>query len=674
VRIQKVVLENFRQFLGENTINFGEGTAQASVSLVFGTNGGGKTTVLSAMYWGLHGSAPYITNPELLANSTLFAALAEDEELPVSVSIFLEEGDTTYIVKRSRLVSKQMGKEVEVRPDQLTFTDLLGNPVGNPQFEVNNRFPQKFAKFFFVPGESIDDFFKSNSLAALIENIKEISEIGSYETAISLAEKVEKKLLKEISDFSSDAAVKTARNAIESLDNQISNLNQVIHRCEQSEADDSKKISDLQRGLGETRDFDELEAKVSAIESALLSAESKQREAERDLNSTLKTKGFLAFTANLELDLADALKKLGISDSFENVISTEVLLELASREICVCGSAISEHSKAHLKSQIQVSGGTASDAPAEYKFTKLSADFSFDSFKSHIHASLERNQSLKNQILELKTSLDKELLSENKSDSRSKQYKELKAAQISLKANIALRQGTELRIKTLKENKKTAEDKLSGLLEKDSRQAQLGRDRESIARIKDHLSETLENYRSSFQLELETELNELVGSLIYEPVQVKLGQDFAFDLVRKDTLEKYAEAGGQVKAKAMAMIIALYRIAARRARKGLSLENSSLGAFPLVIDSAFGELGLELRRRVANELAKETSQCIFFISETQAPGVADSLEEKSISSRTLLHSFVTGSGPDLTEPPINGKKVVWLTFNSKTSRTEVEEL
>jgi len=104
------------------------------------------------------------------------------------------------------------------------------------------------------------------------------------------------------------------------------------------------------------------------------------------------------------------------------------------------------------------------------------------------------------------------------------------------------------------------------------------------------------------------------------------------------------------------------------------LENSSLGAFPLVIDSAFGELGLELRRRVANELAKETSQCIFFISETQAPGVADSLEEKSISSRTLLHSFVTGSGPDLTEPPINGKKVVWLTFNSKTSRTEVEEL
>jgi hypothetical protein len=89
-------------------------------------------------------------------------------------------------------------------------------------------------------------------------------------------------------------------------------------------------------------------------------------------------------------------------------------------------------------------------------------------------------------------------LSENKSDSRSTQYKELKAAPISLKANIALRQGTELRIKTLKENKKTAEDKLSGLLEKDSRQAQLGRDRESIARIKDHLSETLENYRSSF--------------------------------------------------------------------------------------------------------------------------------------------------------------------------------
>ena len=54
MRIQKLIFKDFRQFRGEQSLTFSYDTAK-NVTLVFGTNGAGKTTILNAIQWILYG-------------------------------------------------------------------------------------------------------------------------------------------------------------------------------------------------------------------------------------------------------------------------------------------------------------------------------------------------------------------------------------------------------------------------------------------------------------------------------------------------------------------------------------------------------------------------------------------------------------------------------------------
>ena len=229
-------------------------------------------------------------------------------------------------------------------------------------------------------------------------------------------------------------------------------------------------------------------------------------------------------------------------------------------------------------------------------------------------------------------------------------------------------------LRELDENLRVAEKRLSKLIEVGSIQARMQANRETVSRVRQVLELELANYVDDFLEELASEINNIISRLISEPVSARLRDNFNFDLVYTATGELYGEAGGESKAKAMAMIIALYRIAARRAQSGKAIGSTALKSFPLIIDSAFGELGTELRTRVAKELIGETSQCILLLSDTQAPGVVDSLTFSDIATENLLHSYSTGNGSNVNIPTIRGKEVTWLTMNADIARTEVERI
>ncbi len=53
MRIRKIVFSDFRQFYGEQTLHFSH-DQHRNVTMIFGTNGGGKTTILNAIQWVLY--------------------------------------------------------------------------------------------------------------------------------------------------------------------------------------------------------------------------------------------------------------------------------------------------------------------------------------------------------------------------------------------------------------------------------------------------------------------------------------------------------------------------------------------------------------------------------------------------------------------------------------------
>jgi hypothetical protein len=355
-------------------------------------------------------------------------------------------------------------------------------------------------------------------------------------------------------------------------------------------------------------------------------------------------------------------------------ITRELLVELAGRDYCICGETLDETHRLHILEQVNQIPLETSDSQKSINFRPFPLDLQFDNYKSMVRNELNNSSNLSQTLLAKKTLLQIELNSEHEENSNLGKFKDLQRLKFELASRKSAESDLRAKISDLEEKKTSAEAKLARLINQGSLQERMQRNRVSVSKVRTHLQNEHENYSVRFLEELANELNVIVSNLISEPVRVQLRDNFDFDLVYQASGQLYGDAGGERKAKAMAMIIALHRIAARRAQSGNAIGNTVLRSFPIIIDSAFGDLGLDLRRRVAAEIIKDASQCILLLSDTQAPGVVDSLNQDEIASENLLHSFTTGAGQDIDSPNIGGKRVIWKTMNADVARTEVERI
>ena len=65
MKLKKLVLHNFRQFLGKQEINL-ETSDKSNVIVIHGENGSGKTTILEAFSWCLYGKMDLTQSQNIL--------------------------------------------------------------------------------------------------------------------------------------------------------------------------------------------------------------------------------------------------------------------------------------------------------------------------------------------------------------------------------------------------------------------------------------------------------------------------------------------------------------------------------------------------------------------------------------------------------------------------------
>ena len=95
--IQSVTVENFRSFYGEQTVQFATGKKK-NTTIVYALNGVGKTNLLNAVLWCLHGTF----SPSFKKRSDLLNWQAKDENRKsYHVTVNFEENNENFVVKRS---------------------------------------------------------------------------------------------------------------------------------------------------------------------------------------------------------------------------------------------------------------------------------------------------------------------------------------------------------------------------------------------------------------------------------------------------------------------------------------------------------------------------------------------------------------------------------------------
>jgi hypothetical protein len=100
--IDKIVINNFKSFLGKNKIILGH-SPEKYVNIIEGPCGSGKTTIVDALRWAFsQGNQDISTQDPFLINHQLLKSLKNHQNVEVSVQVFLSEANSDRRLKIER--------------------------------------------------------------------------------------------------------------------------------------------------------------------------------------------------------------------------------------------------------------------------------------------------------------------------------------------------------------------------------------------------------------------------------------------------------------------------------------------------------------------------------------------------------------------------------------------
>lgn len=356
---RNITLNNFRQFKGENTINFSSGK---SITLIIGDNGVGKTTFLQAFRYCFYGESQNylkLPNSEVLLNNQIIYELKELDKATLFVTVEFSHQGKNYIAKRSKEYER---RNATMRPlNKGSFqlwesTEYSGMRPLNEEHSkeaIHRMLPPGLAHIYMFDGERMEKRIESKDYQDdLKEAITGILGLKKLENSISIIGEKDRStkvagLVFKLQTSSSDSDKKTLE--------EYQKLAQYI-------GDKKDKLNEIHLNLKEKKDelekYREYQQSVTAHKQDLV-----QRDKIEAEKSHLESQVQFLSSDNIKNVLYSIRAKLLLEtkDSFENVINKkeenhtfyqnlhiDTLNDIISKGRCICGTEIKPNTKEYL--------------------------------------------------------------------------------------------------------------------------------------------------------------------------------------------------------------------------------------------------------------------------------------------------------------------------------------
>ena len=220
--LQKIVLNNFRQYYGKQVIEFSQSRTK-NVTVIHGENGSGKTALLHAFIWCLYGDLD-LPNPDSICNEHAANQLSVGEQLTASVTIEFEAFSKKYFLTRSVKVEKKGEDSVHKYEDEinLEYIDIDGrsNSIKNQSQEINYVLPKELRSYFFFDGERIDNLAKDSGSEDIKKAIKSMMGLEILERSIRHTDQARKNFRTELKGLG-DPETQRVYEELEKLEKEI---------------------------------------------------------------------------------------------------------------------------------------------------------------------------------------------------------------------------------------------------------------------------------------------------------------------------------------------------------------------------------------------------------------------------------------------------------------------
>lgn len=356
--LNKIYLENFRQYKDKQKIEFSS-DFERNVTVVIGKNTGGKTTLVQAFIWCLYDKITF-TDKNLLNTEKLyeFETRAIGAQTNVSVMLILTHKDIKYKIERTHVYEKtSRGLTVSRKIFNIKYSENNGDSwhihSGNSDELIRSILPEDLSNYFFFWGEKIENIDSKKNISTAVKDFLGLSAINKSRDHLTLI----------ITDYAKSMAT---------LDKTNTQVKKLYDKLTQIEIEMPKKEAELKTIKDSIVYYEE---KYKYYENELLKNQKSAAAAEnvkrlenvRDreekniddsFNAIIKNfnnSPYKYFSARLKSVALDVLNHLpedqqGLAHQNEKSIN-----ELLQRGICVCGRPLKKHTEAyeHILKQLE---------------------------------------------------------------------------------------------------------------------------------------------------------------------------------------------------------------------------------------------------------------------------------------------------------------------------------
>lgn len=354
--IKKLKLNNFRQYIGEQEIDFST-DKEKNVTVLIGVNTSGKTTFIRAFEWILYGINGFgegenktreeREKEKILLNSNVADKLAFGDSAEVSGTLVIEHNDLQYeIVRTEKYTStgsnlRPAGRSASIyylQPDGQTRTKIEGD------FEdsIEGILPKALSSYFFFGGERLGSIASQTDIESSVKGLMGLDILFNARDHLKKVVAIFRKNI----DLGGNQDAKRLQEKLDGKNTELEELKTSLDEASDQLSyyqSNKEKYAAMLKANDETK---EKQNRREQLATTIKNLNIKIEEDKKDLVNAFSRNSFAFFSLPL---LKEAIKKLNeASDQTESVpeMTADSIDYILKRGICICGTCISPGSAA----------------------------------------------------------------------------------------------------------------------------------------------------------------------------------------------------------------------------------------------------------------------------------------------------------------------------------------
>lgn len=629
--LNKITLNNFRQFYGEQVMEFSQG--EKNITIVLGENGTGKTGIFRALLFSLFGEVHIgQDNKDDSLHIVNFKAIQESQGLPTkcSVTIEFESNKAQYALTRSYVASLRNNSIIE-REDGVSLTqiDIDGNYSPEPIMDeheihriVSAIVDKNTKDFFFFDGEQIETLAKTDEeVKKEVKNgIVKLLKIDEIEAAITVLGELSRNEKAKITREAKNLDLTKKQQEAEAIENAINNLTELTIQRKQEVIILKNKIKELEFNLNQSNEINDLIEQKGQIKDKINLQKQLASSKKDGVRKILLENGSNFLLSDHYIDVNNYLNQIA-ADQKDLVSITAINKSINDMECVICGTDLSKNEnhyhhveslKENFKSDeltplISLIQGAIEDftrSENEFESEMQNALMEFNEVRNNIE---KENIKLDNLDTDIKDVASSEVNLSNLQSDLDNKKEELEA--------LVRRIDSDEKNIEQKEKEKTAVNKeFEALL---SQNESLKTDQKVLLFINDLRSEMntiFDEYSDDMRLRLSNETTNIFKTLISEKDRdlinrININEKYEIEVIAWDDINITPDISqGQRQIVSLAFITALSKVAMS------AFKNNN---FPLFMDTPFGRISGENRDQLIENIPLLTSQWILLLTDTE---------------------------------------------------------